>query len=167
MHPIVSVSLSAIAITTAGCGPPVLTVPGTATAPSPAASAAGPVRDGALEFVVLDRSETRRVGDPADPGLSVTAKGVFVVVTLSVRNAGASPNTFVDRDQTLLGSRGEEFPVSTAANIYGNLDVPSTRLAPGDAVTVDIAFDVPVGTEPDAVVLRESASSAGVTVPLR
>lgn len=158
MKSVASVLLWAIAITTAGCGPPVRTVPGTA---------AGPVRDGALEFVVLDRSETRRVGDPADPGLSITAKGVFVVVTLSVRNVGTAPHTFIDRDQTLIGSRGEEFPVSTAANIYGNLDVPSTRLAPGAAVTVDIAFDVPVGTVPSAVILRESASSEGVAVQLR
>lgn len=136
---------------------------GCAAAPDPDRS---PARDGTFEFAVLGRSEVQFAGDPAEPALSVAAKGVFVVVTLSVRNVGAAAHTFVDRDQTLVDDRGRRFPVSRAANIYANLDVPSTRIAPGDAVVVDLAFDVPPGTVPGSVVLRGSASSRGVTVLL-
>lgn len=136
---------------------------GCAPAPAPDRS---PARDGTFEFAVLGRSEAQFAGDPADPALSVAAKGIFVVVTLSVRNVGAEARTFVDSDQTLLDDRGRRFPVSRAANIYANLEVPSTRIAPGDAVVVDLAFDVPPGTVPAGIVLRESASSGGVAVPL-
>ena len=136
---------------------------GCAAAPAPDRS---PARDGTFEFAVVGTSEAQFAGDPADPALSVAAKGIFVVVTLSVRNVGAEARTFVDSDQTLVDERGRRFPVSRAANIYANLDVPSTRIAPGDAVVVDLAFDVPPGTVPTSLVLRGSASSGGVTVPL-
>jgi hypothetical protein len=144
-------------LATTGCG---RTVPGTG------AAAGAPVRDGALEFAVRDVSQTSTVGDVQTPGLSIEARGVYVVAAVSVRNTGDRWHTFVDRYQTLLDSTGGGFAVSTAANIYGNLDVPSTRLEPGQRIEVDLAFDVPVGTVPVALVLRESASSEGVRVRL-
>lgn len=115
---------------------------------------------------MLDLAQVRQVGDISEPGLSIRAQGVFVVLTVSVRNVGAAPHTLVDRDQTLIDNRGQLFTVSMAANIYGNLDVPSTRMEPGEQLEVDLAFDVPVGTVPSKVVLRESAASAGVVVAL-
>lgn len=153
----VAVIMVAAAIAACGCS---RTVPGTGTA------AGSPVRDGVLEFAVREVAQTAAVGDLRTPGLSIEARGVYVVVTLAVRNVGDAPHTFVDRDQTLVDSAGQGFPVSSAANIYGNLDVPSTRLDPGQRIEVDLAFDVPVGTVPAVVVLRDSASSAGVGVSL-
>lgn len=111
-------------------------------------------------------AEVAEVGQVSEPGLSIRADGVFVVVTVAVRNAGSATHTFVDRDQTLIDSRGRQFAVSMAANIYGNLDVPSTKMAPGEQLEVDLAFDVPVGTVPRSIVLRESAASGGVTAAL-
>jgi hypothetical protein len=124
------------------------------------------VHDGALEFAVRDLVQVRQVGDTSEPGLSIHAEGVFVVVTLSVRNVGVVPRTLVDRDQALIDSRGQRFTVSTAANIYGNLDIPSNRMDPGEQLEVNLAFDVPVGTAPRSMVLRESATSDGVIVAL-
>jgi len=162
----VALILAAVAVagSAAGCGA-ARTVEGAARA-APAAVIGMPVRDGVLEFDVYDVSQARRVGELSDPGLSISAEGVYVIVVVSVRNMGGAAHTFVDRDQTLIDSRGERFAVSMAANIYGNLDVPSTRIAPGEQLVVDLAFDVPVGTVPSRVVLRESASSDGVTVLL-
>lgn len=126
-----------------------------------------PVRDGTMEFAALGVTTTQRAGDPADPGLSVDARGVFVVVTLSIRNTGEKTVTFIDRYQKLVDDAGRTFDISNAADIYGNRDVPSTKINPGDGLVVRIFFDVPVGTVPASLTLRESATSAGVTAPLR
>lgn len=154
--------------TSAGCGLTSTTVIGTATPPSESVATAvpGAFRDGGLEFVVTDISEKRLVGDPEDPGLSVTAQGVFVVITLSIRNLGSAPVTFLDRDQSLIDAAGTRFPADMAADIYGNRDIRSTRMSPGDGLVVRIAFDVPVGSVPRTLLLRESGTSAGVAVPL-
>ena len=163
MTPLPALLLAAVIATAAtGCVAPTRTVDGTAAR----VAVGGPVRDGALEFAVLDLTETPRVGDAADPGLSLTARGVFVVITLSVRNAGPAAYTFIDRNQTLVDNLGRQFPVNRAANIYANLNIPSTRIAPGEDLVVDIVFDVPPGTVPEGLVVRESSSSDGKTIPL-
>lgn len=160
-----AIGLAAVVIAVvAGCGPPARTVSGTAIR---GVSHSDAVRDGDLEFTVLGASRARQVGDLADPGRSITAHGVFISVSLSIRNVGDRPITFVDAHQQLVDTRGDVFPVSRAADIYANPGVPSTRMAPGDELQVRLAFDVPTGTEPDAIVLRASELSRGATVPLR
>ncbi|MGV1089210.1 MAG: DUF4352 domain-containing protein [Mycobacterium sp.] len=137
--------------------------------PTKAASPTSPgaaVRDGGFEFTVLDTQRVQRVGDVNSPGLSIDAHGVFVVITLSIRNTGDAPNTFLDRDQTLVDNRGNEYAVSNAADIYGNLNVRSTRMAPGEALTVHIAFDVPSDAVARTLILRGSSSSNGVALAL-
>ena len=125
-----------------------------------------PVRDGGFEFSVLETGRAKQVGDPTTPGLSVDAHGVFIVITLAIRNVGNAPLTFIDRDQTLIDDRGEPHAVSNAADIYGNRGIRSTTIGPGDALTVHLAFDVPGPTVPRTLVLRSSATSGGVEVPL-
>jgi hypothetical protein len=125
-----------------------------------------PVRDGGLALSVLDVSTVREVGDPKEPGLSLTAHGVFIVVDLSITNVGSVPVTFFDNYQTLIDITGRTFEVSRAADIYANRAIRSTRLTPGTRLVVHIAFDVPAETVPAAIVLRESETSDGVTVRL-
>lgn len=124
------------------------------------------VRDGSLEFAALGVTKTQTVGDPKDPGLSVNARGVFVVVTLSIRNTGDKPITFIDRYQRLADNQGRIFEVSNAADIYGNRDVPSTRIQPGDGLVVRLAYDVPPDMVPVSITLHESGTSPGVTASL-
>ena len=90
-----------------------------------------PVRDGGFEFSVLETGRAKQVGDPTTPGLSVDAHGVFIVITLTIRNVGNAPLTFIDRDQTLIDDRGEPHAVSNAADIYGNRGIRSTTIGPG------------------------------------
>ena len=162
--------LTALAVP--GCASPA-TVAGSATkgpppaaSPSPLRATSAPARDGGLQFIVVDVTRRDQAGDPGQPGLSVTAHGVFVVVTLSIRNVSDSPLTFLDRDQTLVDEAGTTFTADMAADIYGNRDVPSTRIAPGGELLVHICFDVPVDTVPRNLVLRQSDSSPGVTVAI-
>ena len=168
-----AVAASVMAVAVPGCGAPSTTVPGTAivdrqSVPTTAARAPGPgpVRDGGLQFDVADVSRTKLVGDPTDPGLSITARGVFVVVTLSVRNVSNAPLTFFDRYQTLVDSTGATFTADMAADIYGNRGIRSTRMDPGGELLVHICFDVPDDAVPRNLILRQSDSSAGVTVPI-
>lgn len=151
-----------LAAITAGCGITTTTVPGTGVS----VAGARPLRDGPLEFVVLDTTRANRVGDLSNPGLSLTAKGEFVAVTLSIRNTGEAPVTFFDRHQVLVDGSGDLFSPSMAADIYANPGIRSTTIEPGGELTVHIVFDVPVGTVASSLRLRESSSSAGVTVPL-
>ena len=159
----------AMMVAAAGCGMSSRTVTGTGIATQASAStsrAGGSGRDGAFEFTVLDVVQAHQVGDPKDPGLSITAKGVFVVVTLSIRNVGNAALTFFDSYQELIDSRGNRYSTSMAADIYGNLGIRSTTIAPGNELVVHIAFDLPIGTVPTNLSLRESNSSSGVTVPV-
>jgi hypothetical protein len=129
-------------------------------------STAGFVGDGDLAFAVTGVEQRDTAGDPATPGYFVTAKGVYVIVSLRIRNVGNRPVTLVDSDQTLVDATGRSFATDRSANIYDNREVPSTRIVPGGELRVRLAFDVPVGTRPREIVLRESASSAGVVVAL-
>lgn len=164
-RPATAVAAALIALTPLSACTATSTVTGTPTADS--TPALGDVRDGNLAFAVTDVERRDVAGDPAAPGYFVTAKGVFVVVSLWIRNVGNQPVTLVDSDQTLVDATGRSYATDRAANIYDNRDVPSTRIATGGELRVRIAFDVPVGTQLREIVLRESASSAGVAVAVR
>lgn len=158
---------------TAGCSVPSTTVSGHAV-PAQESTSAGatpvtgtPVRDGSLEFTVLDSVRSSTAGEAGNPALSVSAKGVYVIVALSIRNVGARPVTFLDRDQTLVDDAGTTFAPSMAADIYANRRVRTTRIEPGGELEVHIAFDVPADASPASLILREPGSSAGVEVPFR
>lgn len=163
-RPAVGFTASLIALTPLSACTATSTVAGTPTADG--TSAFGYVRDGNLSFAVTDVERRDIADDPAAPGYVVTAQGVFVVVSLWIRNVGNQPATRVDSDQKLIDPTGRSYATDRAANIYDNRDVPSTRIAPGGDLRVRIAFDVPVGTQLREIVLRESASSAGVSVAL-
>ena len=148
-----------------GCALTSTTVEGAGiAAPFEAGSGSPAVRDGGLAFAVSDVSRAEQVGDPGDPGRSVTARGVFVVFTLAIDNVGSAPLTFIDRDQTLIDDSGRAFSPSMAANIYGNPGIRSTTINPGDELVVHISYDVPADTVPRNLILRGSSSSAGVKV---
>lgn len=167
--PVIAVVI--LVATTSGCG--ISPVAGTAvtgqsaqTTVTTTVAGGSPSRDGWLEFVLLDTSRVQQVGDPATPGLSMNAKGVFVVATLSIRNVGGTAVTFLDRDQTLIDSVGRKFKPNMAADIYANLGIHSTTINPGGELVVHIVFDVPAAAVPMSLILRQSDSSAGVTVPI-
>jgi serine/threonine-protein kinase len=156
-----------VAATGAGGGAASTTVAGTPTAgrDSSPPIASGPVRDGGLEFEVRDVTRMKVVGDTSEPGYSVSARGMFVVVTLAIRNVSAAPLTFFDRYQSLVDSTGTAYGADMAADIYGNRDIRSTRMNPGAQLVVRIAFDVPTDAQARNLVLRQS-ESGGVTVPI-
>lgn len=91
-----------------------------------------------------------------------TAQGVFVVVDLAVGNTGERPRSVYCQDQTLRDSAGKRYGNAM------NLDSPADlfTVGPGSKMLVKCAFDVPTGTLPAAIELRDSQYSKGVRVTL-
>ncbi|WP_310785761.1 DUF4352 domain-containing protein [Mycobacterium sp. Z3061] len=91
-----------------------------------------------------------------------TAQGVFVVVNLAVGNKGDRPRSVYCQDQTLRDPAGKRY--GNAMNLDSPADL--VTVGPGNRVLVKCAFDVPTGTLPAAIELRDSQYSKGVRVTL-
>lgn len=175
MDPMKRSALIVVALTTgtAACSIPSNTLGGQAIpAPQSRSTGATPItgtsfRDGSLEFTVLDTVRANQAGEAGNPALSIAAKGVYLIVGLSIRNVGTTPVIFLDRDQSLVDGTGATFAPSMAADIYANRGVRTTSIDPGGELQVRLAFDVPVDISPARLILRESGSSGGVAVPFR
>ncbi|MFC8047788.1 DUF4352 domain-containing protein [Nocardia sp. NPDC057353] len=128
----------------------IFTVARIATDPEPLPSAE--VRDAALAFQVTEVEPPVKSLGPA------VAAGEYRVLTVVVRNPGAEPRSCGGCDQRLVDDRGREYPAAA---------IPNSAVPPGAAVTVKVAFDVPVGTVPAALEVHGSQSSAGAKVALR
>lgn len=91
-----------------------------------------------------------------------TAQGVFAVVNLAVGNKGDRPRSVYCQDQTLRDPAGKSY--GNAMNLDSPADL--VTVGPGKKVLVKCAFDVPTGTLPAAIELRDSQYSKGVRVAL-
>lgn len=143
------------------------TTPETTTTEEETPTAAPPegeeFRDGNFGFIVNGTERLTTVSDPNNPILSKTAVGEFFIVNLSVANFGTEPQLFLPQFQTLQ-AEGVSYPGDNEAYVFsGYLMEP---IEPGTYVDVPVAFDVPVGSVPDAVDLHDIVGSPGVVVPL-
>ncbi len=91
-----------------------------------------------------------------------TAQGVFVVVTLMVENVSDRPRSVYCQDQTLKDPAGRRYGNAL------NLDSPADLVivGPGTKTLIRCAFDVPSGTLPAAIELRDSPYPKAVDVTL-
>lgn len=114
------------------------------------------VRDGSFGFTVA----TINIGIPKTGNR--TAQGTFVVVNLMVRNVGKAPRPVYCQNQTLRDFAGKRYDTAV------NLESPQDRVTiePGYQVRIACAFDVPEGTLPAAIELRDSPYTRGVRVAL-
>jgi len=140
---------------------------GPTPAAAPAATIGAPVRDGKFEFTVTGLSTAGSVG-PADFGK--TAQGKYQILQLTIRNIGNQSQTLNDSSQAVYDATGRKFDASTEADIYlgtNDQNVLLEQINPGNSVTGQIAFDMPVDDVPVKVVLHDSMFSGGVTVTLQ
>lgn len=115
------------------------------------------VRDGTFDFTVtqVTRSPTFR---------HKRAQGVYVIVSLTVKNVGVEPVQFYWSAQQLEDSIKRRYsPISMDPSLFGNV---VNAVDPGVEIPLRVAFDVPPGTKPTQIMLHESASSEGVRVNL-
>lgn len=132
-----------------------------------APSVGSEVRDGRFAFV-LDRIDIGQsvVSRDGNQFMQKKAQGEWAVLSMTVTNVGDKPQTFFAENQKLIAG-GKTFSADSVASTYLVDDSVMTEINPGNKIDVKVAFDVPVGTEPDQVKLRDSAFSGGVTVSLK
>lgn len=111
------------------------------------------VVDGKFAFIVNEVSTSPTFGD-------TSARGVWSIVSMAVRNVGTRPRPFEMAAQSLKESDGR----GHSATLMEPRSV--NYIDPGLQVSVRLAFDVPPGVHPTQIVLRESASSPGAPVKL-
>jgi Domain of unknown function (DUF4352) len=114
------------------------------------------VLDGKFAFIVTHVDTSPTFGQ-------TRAQGVYVIVSMAVRNVGTEAQFFVMSAQKLKDNAGREYSA-------GLMDPPVLQevnnINPGLQVSVKLAFDVPPGTTPTQILLHESVSSHGATVNL-
>jgi len=111
------------------------------------------VVDGKLAFIVTDISTSPKFGP-------TSARGVWSIVSMAVRNVGTRPRGFEMAAQSLTDSEGRGHSATLMQPPLAN------KIDPGLQVSVRLAFDVPPGVRPNQIVVRESASSPGAPVKL-
>ena len=115
------------------------------------------VRDGQFQFLVTDfRKGSVQADTPPD-----TAP---FVVLLSVTNTGAGPHSFVLSNQRLVDAAGHGYAPRGMAALRSDHETTILVIPPGAPTKLGIRFDLPLGTQPTAVELHESASSKGATI---
>lgn len=117
------------------------------------------VRDGEFAFSVMDKGVV-------DSGPIPTPRGEWFYVTLSVTNIGNEPQSFFVQNQKLIDSQGREYAADAMAALRMNEDAMALNLGPGFNIIVRVPFDVPPGTQPEYIVVHDSAFSGGVRIAL-
>ena len=125
------------------------------------------VADGRFEFAVTGmRCGVRQVGTRR---LGQKARGRFCLVAVTVKNVGRRTRTLEASWQTGYTPDGRAYPSEAGAAMFvgGPGRTVLESIDPGVRVRGTLVFDVPRGIELSSVVLRESALTPGVRIPLR
>lgn len=122
------------------------------------------VKDGKFSFKVTKLAKANRVGTDL---LHKDAQGVFWLVSVTVKNIGDEPQTFIGDSQKLFDAKGREYSASTEAAIYlGSSKSLYEEINPGNTVKGVVLFDLPMSVKPAKLELHDSLFSGGVTVSL-
>jgi hypothetical protein len=138
----------------------------------PTASIGQAVDGETLVFTVNHVSTAKTVQDADEVK---TAKGIYVVVTTTVKNNTGAAQQLEGSSQVLRDSAGWQFSAGgkdneNASTVVqkggGGVDIvePVANLDPDQQMTVGVMFDVPEGTQPSQIVLKEMRP--GNTPPL-
>jgi hypothetical protein len=115
------------------------------------------VLDGKFAFIVTRVDTSPTFGN-------ARAQGVYVIVSMAVRNVGTAAQPFEMATQTLKDSAGRSYSASF-------MDPPTlsglNTINPGLQISVKEVFDLPPNVRPTQIVLHDSASSHGVPVNLK
>ena len=126
-----------------------------------------PTKDGRFVFTVTGvRCGVDKVGDDVS---KVEPEGSFCLVDIAVRNGATTAANFDSSAQRAYDGDGDEFPTDMQAAVLANNGGQAflDSIYPGGQVTGTLVFDVPEGTTPAAVVLRESLATPGARIALR
>jgi Domain of unknown function (DUF4352) len=126
------------------------------TTSAPPAGMGQEALDGKFAFIVSNVNTSPTFG-------RTPAQGVYVIVSMAVRNVGTEAQLFEMAAQKLKDSTGRQY---SASFVDPPLLGDGNNINPGLQVSVKEAFDVPPDVRPTQIVLHDSASSHGVPVNL-
>jgi Domain of unknown function (DUF4352) len=126
------------------------------TTSAPPAGMGQEVLDGKFAFIVTKVDTSPTFGH-------TPAQGVYVIVSMAVRNVGTEEQFFEMAAQRLKDSAGRQY---SASFMHPPLLADGNNINPGLQVSVKAVFDVPPGVRPTQIMLHDSASSHGVPVNL-
>lgn len=118
-----------------------------------------PVDDGSLRFVVHSVNNAGLQSNPQP-------KGVYVIADVTVTNTGEEPRNFVARNQELINASGRAYAAMGMDVLSAKEDTVTVVVNPGRVVELAMRFDVPKEPRVAAIVLHESATSAGARARL-
>ena len=114
------------------------------------------VLDGKFAFIVTNIDTSPTFGH-------TRAQGVYVIVSMAVRNVGTEAQFFEMAAQTLKDKAGRQYSASFMDPSHlGEVN----SIDPGLQLSVKEVFDVPPDVRPTQIVLHDSASSHGAPVNL-
>jgi hypothetical protein len=126
-----------------------------------------PARDGDFEFIVTNVDCGRStVGDAMR---STTARGIYCLVTLAVKNVGTRAQPFDESGQRAYDEKGERYSHDANAEFAVNAGQHAwfKEIDPGGQVSGELVFDIPKARSLTSVELHGSPVSSGVKVPLK
>lgn len=132
----------------------------------PPASIGQQVDGETLVFTVTRVSTAKTVQDTSDE--TKTANGIYVIVTMTLKNNTGTAAELPGSDQVLRDSAGWQFSAgggkhndNSSSSVVNkgptgaDIVEPAANLDPGQEMTVGVMFDVPEGTKPSQIVLKE------------
>ena len=129
------------------------------------------VRDEGFNFVVNSFKCGEKEISTGDVVVSrATAQGQFCRLNITVKNTGDTTNRIRAYGQYLFNAKEQRFEydahaTSVAAGNYIGAEI-NEDINPGNSVTADIVFDIPLSDTPSLAELHGSTESKGVRVSL-
>jgi cytoskeletal protein RodZ len=131
------------------------------SAPGPPRAGLGQeVRDGKFAFVVTGVDYASVVADTNNPSATTSPQGIFVIVKMTVTNVGNQPEPFVAVWQKLKAADNTFNASPDAQKHLGIME----SINPGEQIEATIAYDVPNGTKPQSIELRDLPLTGGTEV---
>lgn len=124
-----------------------------------------PAGDGKFTFTVNTvKCGIPSVGDTAS-GFGATAQGQFCDVTMKIANHGSVSQDFSASSQYAFSPTGSKYSYSSSGTIWATrAENFIAGINPGNSITTDVYYDIPVGSSIAKFELHDSPFSRGVTV---
>ncbi|MGV1036947.1 MAG: DUF4352 domain-containing protein [Candidatus Nanopelagicales bacterium] len=152
--------LPTVAPTTAA---PTTAAPTTFPEPTVTAPVGQPIRSGNFEFTVTNPTVLNSTLGASE---ETPYLGEWFVVNVTIKNIGKQSQTLRSYEQVAFDTNNQNFTGDflVAGGVAGGSVDTSKPMTPGDSVSMQIAWDVPSGTEVSYLVLHGSDSSNGARV---
>ncbi|HVX01062.1 MAG TPA: DUF4352 domain-containing protein [Candidatus Babeliaceae bacterium] len=129
-----------------------------------------PAADGKFQFTVNKISCGETSLSDGFGNVEATAQGQYCRLNITAKNIGTQSQSLDETAQYVYDAQGKKYSTDTTADIWAqpsDQDPWSNDINPGNSLTADIMYDVPVGVTPVTAELHDSALSGGVKVNLQ